>query len=105
MVVVKVDPGICGMQTIINVESEDSQEASIDIKSDCQYIQSIAAELKQVDALEECFGEICNTKTYALANKYCRHTACPIPSAIIKGVEVACELAIPKDVEMKIINS
>lgn len=31
-----------------------------------------------------------------------KHAACPVPSAIIKGVEVACGLALPKDVEIKI---
>ena len=38
MVEVKVDPGICGMQTIINVDSEDNQTAKIAIKSECEFI-------------------------------------------------------------------
>lgn len=41
-------------------------------------------------------------KIYELAKKYCKHAACPVPSAIIKGVEVACGLALPKDVEIRI---
>jgi hypothetical protein len=104
MVEIKVDPGICGMQTIINADSDDERTATIDIKSECEFIRSIAGELKEVDAFEECFTKICNTKTYTLANEYCKHPACPVPSAILKSIEVACGLALPKDVEMKIIN-
>lgn len=102
MIEVKVNPGICGMETCINVESEDMQTARIKIDSDCQFIRAVAAELQEIDAYTECFAKLGDSQIYALANKYCKHPGCPIPPAIIKGVEVACGLALPKDVEIKI---
>jgi hypothetical protein len=62
----------------------------------------MSQELKEVDAFEEYFSKFGNSKVYELAKKFCKHPACPVPSAIIKGIEVACGLALPKDVEITI---
>lgn len=102
MVEVKVNPGACGLKSIIKVSSEDKQNAFIEIITDCPNIKPMASELKEVDAYEECFAKLGESKVYELAKKYCKHTACPVPSAILKGIEVACDLALPKDVEIKI---
>jgi hypothetical protein len=102
MVEVKLNPGICGLNTIIKVDSEDMQNAVIEIVTECPNIKPMEQELKEVDGYEECFSKLGDSKVYELAKKYCKHAACPIPSAIIKGVEVACGLALPKDVDIKI---
>lgn len=59
-------------------------------------------ELKDIDCLEECFSKIGTSWVYKAAEKYCKYVACPVPAAIIKALEVACGLALPKDVEFKI---
>jgi len=100
MVNIDVDPGICGLKTNISVESEDQETANIEITSDCPFIRSISAELKEVDGYTECFSKFGESEVNKLANKYCRHPGCPVPIAIIKGVEVACGLALPKNVEI-----
>lgn len=102
MVEVKVNPGICGLSTIIKVDSEDMQNAVIEIVTECPNIKPMEQELKEVDGYEECFAKLGDSKIYELAKKYCKHAACPVPAAIVKGVEVACGLALPKDVEIKI---
>lgn len=102
MIEVKVNPGICGMNTKITVDSEDQQTARISIDSPCQFIQKLAAELQEVDAYEVCFTRIADSPIYQLADKYCKHPCCPVPAAIIKGVEAACGLALPQDVTIKI---
>jgi hypothetical protein len=102
MVEVKVNPGVCGLNTIVKVDSEDMQNAVVEIITECPNIKPMEQELKEVDGYEECFSKLGDSKIYELAKKYCKHAACPVPSAIIKGVEVACGLALPKDVEIKI---
>ena len=102
MVEVKVNPGVCGLKSIIKVNSEDMQNALIEIITDCPNIKPLERELKEVDGFEECFSKLGESKVYELEKKYCKHAACPVPSAIIKGIEVACGLALPKDVEIKI---
>jgi hypothetical protein len=102
MVEVKVNPGVCGLNTSIKVDSEDMQTAIIEICTDCPNIKPMEQELKEVDGYEVCFSKPGDSKVYELAKKYCRHAACPVPIAIIKGVEVACGLVLPKDVEIKV---
>jgi hypothetical protein len=102
MVEVKVNPGICGLNTVVRVDSEDMQNAIIEIITECPNIKPMEQELKEVDGFEECFSKLGESKIYELSKKYCKHAACPVPSAIIKGVEVACGLALPKNVEFKI---
>ena len=97
-----VNAGVCGFNSVIDVTSEDGQMAVIDFKTECPNLKPMETELKEVDAYVEVFGKIGDTEIYQMCKKYCKHVSCPLPSAIIKGVEVACNLALPHDVEMKI---
>lgn len=99
---VEVNPGICGFKTIVKVNSEDMQNAIIELLTECPNIKPMEQELKEIDGYEECFSKLGDSKVYELAEKYCKHAACPIPSAIIKGIEAACGLALPGDVHFKI---
>ena len=102
MAVVVVNPGVCGLSTTIRAESEDMQNAVVAIETDCQHIKALGSEIKEVDSFAECFGKLGSGEVYKAAAKHCKHAACPVPAAIIKGIEVACGLALPKDVEFKI---
>lgn len=99
---VKVSPGVCGFNTTINIKSEDMQNATIEIITECPSIKKLAEELKEVDGFSEVFGKFGESKTFELAKKYCNHTSCPIPTAILKGIEVECGLALPQKVDMEI---
>ena len=97
MIKVTVDAGICGFSTVITAVCEDGQNAAIKIETECPSLKPLEDELKEVDALSECFGSMCETKVYSQTGKYCKHAACPVPCGIIKAVEAACGLALPKD--------
>ncbi|MDK2800035.1 MAG: hypothetical protein PWP27_753 [Clostridiales bacterium] len=102
MAEVIVNPGICGFKSTITVVTEDMQMANVEISTECPNIKQMENELKDIDCLGECFSKIGTSRVYKVAEKYCKHIACPVPAAIIKGLEVACGLALPKDVEIKI---
>lgn len=102
MITVSVNPGVCGLRTIIKADSEDMQVVNLEIQTDCQHIKQISEELNEIDAFTECFSKMIDSEVYRLAGKYCKHTACPVPCAMIKAVEAAAGLALPKDVEIKI---
>ena len=102
MVRVNVNSGICGFNTEIKVKSEDMQKAVIEIKTECPNLKPMEHEVNEVDGFGECFSRIGTSPIYETARKYCKHPACPVPIAIIKGIEVACGLALPKDVTIKI---
>lgn len=102
MVKVQLNPGICGLKTIIEVKSEDMQMAEIKIETDCQNIKNMAEEIGEIDAFASCLSKVGDSEIFELAKKHCKHPSCPIVSAILKGVEVECGLALEQEVSMTI---
>ncbi len=103
MTKVKVNAGICGFKTTIILYSKKSQ-LKIKIQSECPDIKKLGKEIQEVNAYNEIFSKISNSFIYYKADKYCKHITCPVPVAILKGIEVASGLALPKDVNIKIQN-
>ncbi|GKX29801.1 hypothetical protein SH1V18_22810 [Vallitalea longa] len=101
---VKVKPGICGFDTTIDVESKDMQNVTINVQTDCPNYQTINDELIEIDSFGEVLGTFGESKVCRLAKKYCKHPSCPIPTAILKGIEVECRLALPQKVEIDVIK-
>ncbi|WP_273327300.1 DUF6951 family protein [Vallitalea guaymasensis] len=99
---VRVKPGICGFDTTIHIKSEDMQNVNIIIETECPNYKNMSEELIGVDGFGEVFGTFGDSKVFDLSKKYCKHPSCPIPTAILKGIEVECGLALPQKVEMDI---
>ena len=95
--------GICGMITEIRATSEDkSGMVNLEINTRCENIQKLASNLKAVNPLEEISFRGDGPKTLHMAAKHCKHTACPVPAGIIKAVEVASGLALPKNAVIEV---
>lgn len=102
MAKVEVNPGVCGFASTITVSPMRKHSVKINFETTCPSLKPLEQELNEVDGLNECCGKIGDSDLYKIFRKYCSHAACPMPSAIIKGIEVACGLALPRDVEIKI---
>lgn len=102
VVEVNVDPGICGLKSKIKVESTDMMSASVSIESDCPDITQIGKKIGEVDSMKDVFAKLGDSSVYQLGKEFCSHGTCPVPGAILKGVEAACGLALPKDVHISI---
>jgi len=99
----KVDSGICGFQTEIEAQCNDFQHVDFKINSTCKNITELANELPQVDAFNEIKsgydGEI-YTKAKKVQKSNC--AGCVVPPAIFKTMQVAANLALPKDAKIEI---
>ncbi len=102
MAKVHVNPGVCGLETTIIAISDDEQNVVLTVETACPYIQAMSAEIPEVDGYQEAFGKFGDGEIYKAANLHCKHPACPVPSGFIKAVEVACGLALPRNVVMTI---
>jgi hypothetical protein len=102
MAKVAVDPGICGLKSTIEAVSEDGQTCTLLIESDCEAIRALALEIGSLDGYEVAFKAFAENPVYLAAGRHYKHAACPLPSAIVKAVEVACHLALPKGVAFSI---
>lgn len=97
----KVKSGICGFTTMINAESEDMQNVSLKIESDCPNIQRLAEELGEVDAFTELRMKFDGTiHTASKAAGLCS-AGCPVPTGLHKAVQVSAGLALPADASIE----
>jgi hypothetical protein len=101
--IVKVMSGICGMLTEVRATSdEQAGTVKLEFNTRCEGIQKLADELTEVNPFEEISFRGEGPKTLRLAAKHCQHAACPVPSGIIKAIEVASGLALPKDATIEV---
>jgi len=101
MAKVEVFAGICGFRSMIEAKSADDT-VKLAIQSDCAAITRLACQLTEVDPFQEITFRHGGPLTFQMSNKYCSHTACPVPVGIIKAVEVEAGLALPMDVTIKV---
>jgi hypothetical protein len=103
-----VDAGICGFKTKITADSEDGMNVTLRIGSDCKTIKSLAKLIREknpINAFEELSPKeestilaVCRP---VLQTKGCCE-ACVVPAAMCKTLQVAANLALPKDVVISI---
>jgi hypothetical protein len=95
--IVKVMSGICGMLTEVRATSDDQAgTVKLEFNTRCESIQKLAGDLSEVNPFEEISFRGEGPKTLRMAARHCQHAACPVPSGIIKAIEVASGLALPK---------
>ncbi len=98
---VRVNPGICGFTGVIEARKLNGRNVSVEITDfDCKQIQGLAGSLKAM-TLNELFTRITKNPAYVLAEKSGCHPSCPVPSAVLKAVEAAMEMALQKDVGIR----
>jgi hypothetical protein len=102
MVKVNVDPGICGKPTTVIIDKTAPLTVKITLSSKCEHIDNMSKEMDQIDAYHECFKVGDKSQILEISARHCQHFGCPVPMAIIKGIEVALGVSEPKDVSVKI---
>lgn len=104
MAKVHVVPGICGFTADVEAVSEDGQAVRVTIASDCPHVRAMAeafAAEGELDAFAEVFSKFGQNRVTAAA-VHLRHPVCTVPAGVLKAIEVACGLALPKDVVLAI---
>ena len=101
---VEIDAGVCGFRTQAAVYSEDDQNVTYEISSDCENILGLSqaiANIGSFDAYEE-ISPAGESRLLAC----CRETlkgccsGCAVPAGLFKAMQIAAGLALPKDVRI-----
>ena len=100
----EVFAGNCGFNTTVETKM-NGRSCTVQIHSQCDAIQRMADELTEVNPYEEISFKRKMPRTHEMGVKYCTHAACPVPSGIIKAIEVEAGLALPTDVTIKLIKT
>jgi hypothetical protein len=97
MTEVDLDPGICGMRSIIQCHSEDGRNVELTVDTNCKALSAAVEQVSTIDAYEAVFSSQGVSPVHTAVQSHCTHAACPAASAILKGIEVECGLALAKD--------
>jgi hypothetical protein len=97
----EIESGICGFCTTVKTTSEGSRRVRVEFETECGYVEQLAEALQEVDPFQEISYRGEGPVTLRLAAEHLVHPACPVPSGIIKAIEVEAGLALPKDASIK----
>jgi hypothetical protein len=65
--------------------------------SECEHVQRLSESLNEI-GLRDLFAPISRNPVFISVERAGCHPSCPIPIAIMKAVEGAMDMALPKDV-------
>ena len=102
MAVVEIDAGVCGYNTTVRAIRGPGYSVQISIESECPHVRKIGEEITEVDALQQIGLRGGLPPVLQTAYTLCAHAACPVPSGLVKAIEVAAGLALAKDVTMRV---
>ena len=102
---VVVNPGVCGLTADIRAESAGMGEVNISVDTKCKMIADLVEALEQpVDAFA-ILGMSGDEPTLEEARRGTRiHAACPTIAGIVKAVEVASQMALPRDASITFVD-
>lgn len=103
MVKSTVKAGVCGFNTTITARSDDEQNVSFEIESDCDKIRQLAAEFPVVDGYSEVglgFDGVIHERVRAVLKGCC--SGCVVPCGVFKSMQVAAGLALPAAASIEI---
>jgi hypothetical protein len=92
----RIDAGVCGFITDVKATSDDGQMVSVSITSTCPHVTNAAPGLTSVDAYAEIFTKPAQTVTYQVLAEHLPHVACPVYAGVLKTIEAAANLALPR---------
>jgi hypothetical protein len=88
----------CGLETTITTTAIDMQQVRVQVESECAAIRKIADALDDVNPFQEMSRRGEGPQILKLGREHCSHMSCPVPAMMIKAVEVAAGMDLPKEV-------
>lgn len=102
MATANINAGVCGYHTTVKAQADGNYIVALQIESQCKAIQKLAENLTEVNALNEISFRGDPPETLRKGAEFCTHAACPVPSGIVKAIEVAAGLALPATVSIEL---
>ncbi|NLK26586.1 MAG: hypothetical protein GX307_08460 [Euryarchaeota archaeon] len=96
-----VDAGVCRFRTKISASCQDGK-ICFRIISDCPHVKKVQDELSaEVNLIEILRMPFSTNPIYNACGKVLAHSACPIPSALIKTAEAAAGFGLKRNVQFE----
>jgi hypothetical protein len=103
----EIDPGVCGYPVAVTATTEDARNVTFAFECDCELIAEFAkrlGEISPVDAIQSLSPE--ENPVLAQASELLRTAgcceACVVPAGAVKAMYVITNLALARDVSLKL---
>ncbi len=103
MTTVTIQSGACGFTTTVTVEKTKNGKLAITVETQCEMVKKMCEEIRELDRFAPLTG-FSNNPVYSAAGKHLRHVACPVPSGLLKALEVEAGLNVPKDATIHFVK-
>ena len=100
---VSVNSGICGYSVLITALRGKDKKISISLETECEMVKKMLEDISTLDIMAAFTGYL-NNPVYRSAAGRLKHVACPVPSAILKAVEVEISACLPKNVSITFLK-
>ncbi len=97
----KVFAGACGFTSVIRATRVNKKQVRVQIISACKMLRKMNEDLSLLDWRRDLFCNIRDSIVYRSADRHLMHTDCPVPSAIIKLIQIELDGMVPREVTMK----
>lgn len=99
-----VKAGECGQETSIEARKISPTHVVFEITTTCEHIQALAEELGEINVGHEMSRPLNETRVYTLATKHVCRNSCVVPAAILKAMEAAAEIFLPRDCHVEFVE-
>ncbi|MDT3700372.1 MAG: hypothetical protein RO469_13245 [Thermincola sp.] len=97
-----VEPGACGLKVLVEAELTEDNLVNIKFHSACKLVMNMNGELDNLNWKKGIFSKMSDSYIYQVSSKHLKHVDCPVPSAILKAVEVLVGAAVEQEVSIKV---
>jgi hypothetical protein len=104
MTKVIIQSGACGFSVTITAEKEAAGKIALSLETECEMVKHMLEDIAVLDRLAA-FTGLMNNPVYRSAAKHLKHVACPVPSAILKALEVEAGLNVAKDASIIFVKN
>jgi len=92
------------MPVTVEVEKRQGKIFSVRITTECEMVQKLGKEIPELTMMDA-FKKLQDNPVYKKGATCLRHVACPVPSGILKALEVEAGLNLPRDVSITFVKT
>ncbi|KNZ69133.1 hypothetical protein Tfer_2237 [Thermincola ferriacetica] len=97
-----VEAGACGFKVLIMAELDEQKLLNLKFHSACKPVMELNGKFESLNWKKGVFGKMLDSYIYKVCSEHLKHVDCPVPSAILKSVQVLAGAAVEQEVHMKI---
>ena len=92
------------MQTMVEVRKKEGKVFEVRMTSPCEMIERLGKEIPELTVMD-LFKRFLDNPVYRTGAICLKHIACPVPSGILKALEVEAGLNLPKNVSITFLKN